>query len=55
VNFVFFGVAVSGPVFEPVVAAGNGNYLGMMKLPVRDRRSRRYIAEQFSSVFQRSF
>jgi len=27
---VFFGVVVSGSVFEPIAAAGNGNYLGVV-------------------------
>jgi len=53
-DLFFFGVAGSGSVFEPVAAAGNGNYLGVMKEPVQDRRGRGNITEQLSPVFQRS-
>ena len=44
-GFVLLAVAVSGSVFEPVAAPGNGNYLGVMKEPVQDRRGRGDIAE----------
>ena len=44
-SFIFFGTAFTGPVFEPVAAASNGNYLGVMKESVQDRRGRRNIAE----------
>ena len=53
-GFVFFVVGVAGSVFEPVAAAGNCDYLGMMKEPVQDRRGRGDIAEQFSPILQRS-
>ena len=53
-SFVFLAVVVAGSVFEPIAAPGNGNYLGVMKEPVQDRRGRGDIAEQFSPVFQRS-
>ena len=51
VILIFFDVIVSGPVFEPVAAAGNGNDLGVMKEPVQDRRGRGNITEQLSPVF----
>ncbi len=51
---VFFDLVVSGSVFEPVAAAGNGDDLGVMKEPVQDCRGRGNIAEQLSPVFQRS-
>jgi len=53
-RFLFLGVAVSGPVFEAVAAAGDGDYLGVMEESVQDRRGRGDIAEQLSPVFQRS-
>ena len=53
-GFIFFAVGVSGSVFEPVAAAGNCDYLGVMQKPVQDRRGRGDIAEQLSPVLQRS-
>jgi len=52
-GFIFFGIAFSSSVFEPVASAGNGNYLGVVKEPVQDRCGRGNIAEQLSPVFQR--
>jgi len=43
----------SSPVFEPVAAAGNGEYLGMVQESVQDRCGRGNIAEQLAPVFQR--
>ena len=53
VILIFFDVIVSGPVFEAVAAAGNGNDLGVMKESVQDRCGRGNITEQLSPVFQR--
>ena len=53
-SLIFLSIAFTGSVFKPVASAGNGNYLGVMKEPVQDRRGRRNITEQFSPVFQRS-
>jgi len=30
-GFTFFDITITGSVFEPVAAAGNGNYLGVVK------------------------
>ena len=51
---IIFSIAVSGFVFEPIAATGNGNYLSVMKEPVQDRCGRGNIAEQLSPVLQRS-
>jgi len=50
--FLWLCSVFCSPVFEPVAAAGNGNYLGVVQEPVQDRRGRGNIAEQLAPVFQ---